>query len=116
MRRAHAGLVHRTVRYHSAVVPKSSATGAGLIARPHVWLPDQPSLDLEIFRRRLAAVADNLVLDLLAFIERAEAGPLHRRDMDEHILPAALRLDEPVALGRIEPLHCSGRHNDLQDI
>ena len=74
-----------------------------------------PSLDLEIFRRRLSAVADDFELDLLAFIERGEAGLLDSRDMYEHILSAALRLDESVAFGRVEPLHCSGRHRGLQD-
>src|SRR5215207_994587 len=33
--------------------------------------------------------------------------------MDKHVLAAALRLNEPVAFGRVEPLHCSGRHRRL---
>jgi hypothetical protein len=40
----------------------------------------------------------------MAIIERAKAGALDGRDMDEHILVAARRLDEPIALSWIEPL------------
>src|ERR1700704_3555025 len=39
MSRPHVGLVHRTVRYHSAVEARSSAVRAGLIARPHMVAP-----------------------------------------------------------------------------
>jgi hypothetical protein len=30
--------------------------------------------------------------------------------MDEHVLAAAIGLDETKPLGRVKPLHCSGRH------
>jgi hypothetical protein len=32
---------------------------------------------------------------------------LDGRDVDEHLSPAALRLDESIALHWIEPLHCA---------
>src|ERR1700674_5347359 len=35
--------------------------------------------------------------------------------MHEHILPAALGLDEAIAFGRIKPLHGSGRLKVLQE-
>jgi hypothetical protein len=34
--------------------------------------------------------------------------------VDEHIFAAARRLNEPIALGRIEPLHGAFRHYLLQ--
>jgi hypothetical protein len=30
--------------------------------------------------------------------------------MDENVLAAALRLNEPITFGRVEPLHDAGRH------
>src|SRR5260370_39390065 len=68
------------------------------------------SLDLKILRRRLSAAAYNLELDLLAFVERGKTCPLHSRNVHKHIAPAALRLDESIAFGRIKPLHSPGRH------
>src|SRR5579864_2721190 len=61
------------------------------------------SRDFEIFRRRPAAVGHEFVFHGLTFIERAQAGALDGRDMDENVLVAARRFDEPVALGRVEP-------------
>jgi hypothetical protein len=65
-------LAHRTVRYHSAVAPRSSPVRVGLIVPPHSLCleryPITRSLDLQILRRRLSAVAYDLELDLLAFI------------------------------------------------
>src|SRR5262249_14063631 len=61
-------------------------------------------------RRRFSAVAYDLELDLLTFIERGQTRPLHSRNVHKHILPAALRLDESIAFGRIKPLHSPSRH------
>src|SRR5215468_5223558 len=72
--------------------------------------PVTRSLDLKILRRRFSAVAYDLELDLLAFIERGQTRPLHSRNVHKHILPSALRLDESIAFGRIKPLHSPGRH------
>ena len=72
------------------------------------------ALNLEALSRNFAPVRDFLVFDDLPLIETAEAGSFDRRDVDEHIFTAAtLRLDEPIALGRIEPLHCASRHSLL---
>jgi hypothetical protein len=68
----------------------------------------------EVFGRRFSPIAYDLELDVLALIKGAETRLLHRRNMNKHVLPAALRLDEPISLGRIEPLHRSGRHYHLQ--
>src|SRR5258708_19169208 len=72
--------------------------------------PVTKSLDLKILRRRFSAVAYDLELDLLTFIERGQTRLLHRRNVHKHIAPAALRLDESIAFGRIKPLYSPGRH------
>src|SRR6266446_9685999 len=71
------------------------------------------SLYLQVLGRGLAAIADDLVFDLLAFIERPDPGALYGRNVNEHVLTTALRLDKAVALGCIEPLHGTGRHHNL---
>src|SRR5215475_10280168 len=72
-----------------------------------------PSTRFEILRRLLAAVADQLVLDHLTFVERGQAGALDRGDMDEYVFAAVLRLNESIALGRIEPFHGASSHLGL---
>jgi len=57
----------------------------------------------EIFRRCPAAIGHEFEFDILAFVERAEASALHRRDVDEDVLVAGRRPDEPVAFSGIEP-------------
>ena len=75
------------------------------------------ALNLEVLSRSFAPVRDFLVFDDLPLIETAEAGSFDRRDVDKHISAAAtLRLNEPIALGRIEPLHGAFRHYLLQAI
>src|SRR5688572_14436586 len=63
----------------------------------------------------LAAVGDHFVFDLRAFIERAQAGLLDRRDVQKHVLAAAVRLDEAITLGRVEPLNSTSSHDILSD-
>src|SRR6185369_12343992 len=73
------------------------------------------ALNLEILSRSFAPVRDFLVFDDLSLIETAEAGSFDRRDVYKHISAAAtLRLNKPIALGRIEPLHGALRHYLLQ--
>ena len=57
-----------------------------------------------------AGVAFDLVGDLLAFVQRAEARGLEGRGMDEHVLAAVIGLHEAIALGGIVPFHNAGRH------
>src|SRR6266566_3459126 len=59
--------------------------------------------DLEVLRRALAAIGDELVLHSLTFVERAQAGALHGRDVDEHVFVSGRWPDEPIAFGRVEP-------------
>src|SRR5690242_16581566 len=59
--------------------------------------------DLQVFRRGLAAIGDEFVLDHLPLIQGAQPGPLNSRDVDEHVLIACRRTDESVAFRWIEP-------------
>src|SRR5262249_10898276 len=68
------------------------------------------SLDLKIHRRRFPAVLLDLILDVLPFVERTQSCALDCGDVDEHVLAATLRLNESIALIRIEPLHRAARH------
>src|SRR5215468_273774 len=71
------------------------------------------SANLEILRRLLAAIADDLEFDRLTLVERRKAGAFHGRDMDEHVLAPALGLNESVALRRVEPFDGASRHHRL---
>src|SRR6185437_8487974 len=68
------------------------------------------SLDLEVLRGCLSTVLDELELNGLAFVQRTKACTLDCGDVNEHILPAFLRLNEAVAFRRIEPLNGALRH------
>src|SRR4051794_32559639 len=60
--------------------------------------------NLEVFRGGLAAIFHEVIFDNLILVEGGESGTLDRGDMDEHILVSLHRLDEPITLGRVEPL------------
>src|SRR5215472_13304691 len=70
-------------------------------------------LNLEIHRRGFPSVLFDLILEVLPFIERAQSSALDRRDVDEYVFAACLRLNKSVTLRRIEPLHGAARHFDL---
>src|SRR6185312_813993 len=57
------------------------------------------------------AIGDKLEVDMLTFIESAQPGALHSRNVHKHVLPTTLRLNKAVALGRIEPLHSPASHH-----
>src|ERR1700761_2957861 len=68
-------------------------------------------LGLEVDRGGLALLAAlELEADLLALVQAAQAGALDRRNMHEDILRPVIRLDEPITLLPVEPLHRSGWH------
>src|ERR1700704_4144187 len=71
------------------------------------------SADLKVFGRLLATIAYNFVLDGLTLIKGSQACPLDGGNVNEHILPAALRLNESVSFGRVEPFHGSCSHHPL---
>src|ERR1700754_1819354 len=69
-----------------------------------------PVSGLEIDGGVLAAVLLDLIGDLLAFVQAVQASPLDGADMDEHVLAAAVRLNEAKTLGGIKPLDRACRH------
>lgn len=60
-----------------------------------------------------AAVLHQLVGELLAVVESGEARTLNSGDVNEYVLRTVVRLNEAVALGCVEPLYCTSRHNDF---
>jgi hypothetical protein len=69
--------------------------------------------DSQVLRRGLAADFSLLVAVLGALIERTEAGPLDRRDVDKDVLAAVVGLNEAVSLGRVEPFNGTDSHVSL---
>ena len=68
--------------------------------------------ELETVSGRLArtTVSNDLVLDLLAFIQAVEARALDSADVNEYVGAAGVGLDESEALLSVEPLNGSGLH------
>src|SRR5947209_17695201 len=63
----------------------------------------RPSAGLQIDRRKLALLAPlERETDALPLVQRLQPGPLHRGDVDEHVLAAVIGLDEAVALLFVE--------------
>src|SRR5215469_7429132 len=66
--------------------------------------------NLEVLCRLLATTAHDFILNNLTLIEGAQSSTLNRGNMDEYVLAAAFRLNESVALGRVEPFYGSCCH------
>src|SRR5690606_11794156 len=66
-------------------------------------------------RRAFAAVTAGFDVegDLRAILERAQTRALDRRDVDEHVLAAALGLDEAETLRCVEPFHGAIGHRGI---
>jgi hypothetical protein len=71
--------------------------------------------DAEITSSRLARtlVSNDFEVNLLTFVETAQASLLDSADMNEHVLATIIRLDEAVALCRVEPFHSSRSHGKI---
>jgi hypothetical protein len=67
--------------------------------------------DLQIVRRFLTTITDNLIFDRLTFIERTKAGTFDSRDMDENVSAAVLGLNESIALRGVEPFDSASSHS-----
>ena len=67
----------------------------------------------KVFGRFFASVGYNFVADFRAFIQAAQACPLNRRDVDEHVLAASVWLNKAIALGCVEPLYSTYCHVSL---
>src|SRR3954470_6108310 len=82
--------------------------------RAFLETPDVPAADrsgraqIDRFGALAHAVGLDVEGDLLAIDEGAQAGSLDRRDVDEHILGAAVRRDETEAFGRVEEFYGAG--------
>src|SRR5205085_8019106 len=79
-------------------------TAAGVDPRPG------PLAFAQIVRVLLALVRHDVKADLVTLIEIAKTGLLHRADVHEYVAPAAVRLNEAIALGCVEPLNSTGWH------
>src|SRR4051794_4578605 len=53
----------------------------------------------------------DVVGDALVLLQRAHSGPLHRGNMDERVISAAVRLNEAIALGFVEKFYGADRHD-----
>src|SRR6516165_8050631 len=80
-----------------ALQPRSQRFGKSEVGLTHA----------QIASRRLAraTVGYEVEADLGTFRERRKASPLDRRDMDEHILAAVIRLNKTIAFRGVEPFH-----------
>src|SRR5262249_18071180 len=57
-----------------------------------------------------AALAYHVIAELLPLVGPANAGTFHRRDVNEHVLPAVGGLNESIALLGVEELHGTLSH------
>ena len=64
----------------------------------------------KVLRGRPPAVLHDFKLDALTFIQRTQSSPLNCRDVYEYIFAAALRLNKPISLLRVEPLNSALSH------
>src|SRR5918993_1487287 len=73
----------------------------------------RPLQRLDVRRGRTLLALRHVEGDLLAVLQRLEAGALDRAVMGEQILAAVIRRDESETLGVVEPLHgtCSHCHS-----
>ncbi|CUX39841.1 hypothetical protein AGR3A_Cc440033 [Agrobacterium tomkonis CFBP 6623] len=60
-----------------------------------------------------AAILHQLVGELLTVVEGGQTSALNSGDVHEYVLRTVVRLNEAVALGCVEPLYCTSRHNDF---
>jgi len=70
------------------------------------------SSDPKVFCAALAPLGIGLDLkgDLLAFGQARKPGALDGANMDENIVAAVIRRNEPKSLLAVEPLNCTRRH------
>ena len=80
--------------------PACALAPLGIAGNPPAVRPVMVSIGKrEVVRRRLSFPAQHeLEGHFPPFVQRNKAGPLDGADMDEHVLGAILRLDEPVTL------------------
>jgi hypothetical protein len=78
-----------------------------------------PALVDELYAvgRGLSVISGNeLILDFLTFVQRADPGPLQRGNVNEHIFTAVGRLDESIAFAGVKPLYGTYTHSILHNV
>src|SRR5258706_923879 len=74
-----------------------------------MWRSDRP----DVRRRRALLALHDVELHALSLGEALEPRHADRRVMDEHVLRAVVRRDEPETLRIVEPLHLAFNHRPL---
>ncbi len=98
------------------ILPKPAASTSVVDGSERDWL--ELARGLQTIGRRLAgaAVGDDFIGDLLAFIETGQTSAFNRTDVNENIWPAGIRLNETKTLLGIKPLYDACLHsNSFQD-
>src|SRR5215212_5620572 len=95
--------------------PERNGYSAGDVIRELRPFVGRPSGVLQIDRRGLAGalIGLKLIRNLLTLAQAAHTGALERGGVHEHVLAAAVRLNESVALDLVIPLHGPGVHREL---
>ena len=65
----------------------------------------------EVNRGGLATLHGDVERDFLALVKAAQARGLYGGDVNEHVLTAILRNDEPISFGGVKPFNSAGSHN-----
>jgi predicted secreted protein len=93
------------------IVPSNS-----LAAATTRRVPQRSINRANVFRFRLSGLA--ILTDIVAYLRAISQrpAPQHRRDMDEHILPAIAGRDEAKAVVLIEEFNGAGRHDDPREL
>jgi hypothetical protein len=77
-----------------------------------VWNDSWRSNYFQLLRRCLALIGHLFILNRLPLMKGAQARLFNGRDVNENVpATSASRLNKPVPLGRVEPLHCALGHN-----
>ena len=64
----------------------------------------------QISSGRAAAVINDVILDLLAFIETIQSSLFDSADVDENVASTTIGSDETITLLGVKPFHCTSRH------
>jgi hypothetical protein len=91
----------------------SNRAAVAAVGGPDAVTGSSQLTDLQIVRRFLTAIIDNLIFDRLTFIERTKAGTFDGGDMDEYISATALGVNESIAFRRVEPFDSACSHYGL---
>src|SRR5687767_705474 len=86
----------RLLRAETAIAASAAASRSGSLQVDGAGLP--------------ALVVLEVVGEALVLIQTVHPGLVHRGDMNERVVPAAVGLNEAEALGGVEEFDCADRH------